>query len=151
LGPTVQFLVTPEEGSEALCVLKTVIPAGGFVPLHSHEDVECFYLLSGIQEALIETRGNLVWTECRAGDYIYVPGGAKHAWRNQSGEPAVSICTTTARLGRFFDEVGGEIYQGEPLLPPSPERLQHFIDTAKRFGYWLGTPEENTAVGILLF
>src|ERR1700736_6581752 len=73
-GPTVQFVVTPEEAGQALCILKGIIPPGSFVPLHSHEDVECFYMISGYQEVLIETQGELVSTGCNPGDFTQVPG-----------------------------------------------------------------------------
>jgi hypothetical protein len=34
--------------------------------------------------------------------------------------------------------------------PPTPRELGHFVETAARYGYRLGTPEENAAVGIML-
>jgi hypothetical protein len=35
--------------------------------------------------------------------------------------------------------------------PPTPEELQKFVQIALRYGYWLATPEENTAAGVPLF
>jgi hypothetical protein len=33
------------------------------------------------------------------------------------------------------------------LAPPTAEVLAHFVETSTKYGYVLGTPEENTAVG----
>jgi hypothetical protein len=46
----------------------------------------------------------------------------KHAWRNQSWEPAVSLIVTTARLGRFFREIGTPVSPGA-TVPASPSAL----------------------------
>jgi len=147
-GPTLQFLTTPEEADESLCVIKGIIPPRGIVPMHSHTDIECFLMMSGQQEVLIETEGSYSWTMCSSGDFIQVPGRAKHAFRNLSTEPAVTLLTTTAKLGRFFEDVGRPVATEAQLLPPTPEELQHFAATAIRYGYWLATPEENAAVGL---
>src|SRR5215813_6194457 len=84
LGPTVQFFTTPEEAGEEFCVLKSTIPPGAFVPIHSHADVECFYMLSGQQEILIEEDGRFRWTVCRSGDFVDLPSSVKHAFRTRS-------------------------------------------------------------------
>jgi hypothetical protein len=114
--------------------------------MHSHEDAEDFYILAGAKEVLTQHPGGLEWAHVRAGDYVRVPPGTMHAHRNLSAQPAVDLIITTARLGRFFQEIG------EPVTgqPPSPERVARFIETAIRYGYTLGTPEQNAAVGIEL-
>jgi quercetin dioxygenase-like cupin family protein len=150
-GPTVQFLVTPEEAGQSLCILKGVIPPSCFVPLHSHEDVECFYMISGSQEVLIETQSELNWIGCEPGDFIQVPGGVKHAFCNRSSEPAISICATTAKLGRFFEEIGRPLSPGQQPAAPTPDEVRKFLQIAARYSYWLATPEENAAAGVPLF
>ena len=147
-GPTLQFLTTPKEADESFCVMKGIIPPGGIVPMHSHAGIECFLMMSGHQEVLIETDGNYSWTMCSSEDFVQVPSLAKHAFRNLSAEPAVTLVTTTAKLGRFFEDVGRPVATEAQLLPPTPEELQHFAATAIRYGYWLATPEENAAVGL---
>jgi quercetin dioxygenase-like cupin family protein len=150
-GPNLQFLTTPEEADESLCVMRGIIPPGGIVPMHSHTGIECFLMMSGQQEVLLETDGNYSWTMCSSGDFIQVRSLAKHAFRNLSTEPAVTLVTTTAKLGRFFEDVGRPVATETKPLPPTPEELQHFAATAIRYGYWLATPEENAAVGLTLF
>jgi len=41
-GPTLEFLILPEEGESASCVMAGTIPPGVSVPLHSHPDIENF-------------------------------------------------------------------------------------------------------------
>lgn len=150
-GPTIQFLTSPQEAGEQLCVLRGVIPPGAVVPIHSHAGVESFYLLSGQQDVLREEDGEFRWTVCSPGDFVEVPSGAKHAFRNHFSEPAVSLITTTAKLGHFFEEIGRPVLPSHHPEPPTPEDLQRFVEISRRYGYWLATPEENAAVGIKLF
>jgi quercetin dioxygenase-like cupin family protein len=140
-GPTVELLTTDDE---EICVMRAVVPPGATVPLHSHDDYEGFLILSGSQQVLVQGAQGLTWVEARAGDYIQIPGGTPHAHRNVTAEPAVDLVVTTARLGRFFREVGVQIADAAR----SQERFARFVEVAAAYGYWLGSPEENAAVGI---
>ena len=147
LGPTAEFLVGPAEDDDtALCILRGVVPAGVVVPMHSHKDAEDFYILSGTQEVLTQRPGGLEWAHAQAGDYVHVPTGTMHAHRNVYAEPAVDLIITTAKMGRFLQEVGIPV-TGEP---PAPERMAHLAETSAKYGFTLATPEENAAVGIVL-
>jgi quercetin dioxygenase-like cupin family protein len=151
LGPSVQFLVAPQGSDEAPCVIKGTIPPGSSVPIHSHQAIEVFYVLSGNVEVLSEKDGKTNWILAGPGDFIEVPSGAKHGFRNRSQHPVVQLITTTSKLGRFFQEIGRSIPQGTNRNPPSPDQLQHFVRTSERYGYWLATAEENAVAGISLF
>ena len=148
MGPTVEFLTPPGEADDGLCVMRGVIPPGGVVPLHSHHDREAFFLLEGTQQVLTPGDHGLEWDEVHAGDYVDVPPGALHAFRNVFGQPAVQLILTTARMGKFFEEVGQPVDSAP--MPPGPDDVDHFVNTAIRYGYTLGTPEENAAEGIEL-
>jgi quercetin dioxygenase-like cupin family protein len=145
-GPTIEFLSRPSEDDGALCVMRGVVPPGVTVPMHSHEDAEDFYILAGTQEVLTQHPGGLEWAHAHAGDYVRVPTGTMHAHRNVSGQPAVDLIITTAKVGRFFEEVGRPV----DGAPPTPQDLAGFGETAIRYGYTLATPEQNAAVGIEL-
>lgn len=148
LGPTVEYLVAPNDPGAQFCIMRGVVPPGVTVPLHSHDDPEDFYILSGTQQVLIKDDHGLQWRDAHAGDYVHVPGGTPHAHRNVSGEPAIELVVTTARMGRFFQEIG------RPIIgithPPTPEDLAEFVAAAARYGYTLATAEDNAAVGIHL-
>jgi quercetin dioxygenase-like cupin family protein len=145
-GPKVEFLTWTNEEYGQFCVMRGVVPPGVVVPLHKHPDYEDFLILSGAQQVLIETEHGLEWHDARAGDYVRIPGGQLHAHRNVSDEPAVDLVVTTLRMGEFFTEVGLPV-TAEPM-PVTPERLGHFLATCQKYGYTLGTVEENAAVGI---
>jgi quercetin dioxygenase-like cupin family protein len=143
-GGIVEFL----SWSDEFCVLRGTVPPGSVVPLHHHPDAEDFFILSGTQQVLVQGEGGLEWRDAHAGDYIRVPGDAPHAHRNVTGEPAIDLIVTTARLGQFFQEVGRPVT--DALTPPTPDEVANFVAVSEKYGYVLGTPEQNAAVGITM-
>ncbi|GHO72429.1 cupin [Ktedonobacter sp. SOSP1-85] len=141
-GPTVEFLTT-ESG---FSVLKGVVPPGVFVPMHSHPDVEDFIVIAGEMQCLKQEPESHEWITAKVGDYIHVPGNARHAWRNASNEPAILLIITTNKMEQFFRESGRSI--DGTLQLPTPEELGKFAAISAKYGYWIATPEENAAVGI---
>jgi quercetin dioxygenase-like cupin family protein len=144
LGPTIQFLVPPDDDS-APCIMRGTIPSGGSVPMHSHP--ESFVMLSGSVEGLVYEDDDFTWLRINPGDVFHVPGEAKHGWRNRGAHPAVMLLVSTARLGKFFREIGKRTPPGAPAVAPSPEEIAHFLRVSERYGYWNATPEENARVG----
>jgi quercetin dioxygenase-like cupin family protein len=147
-GPTVEYLTSPDDQRYDFCVLKGTIPPGASVPLHSHGDTEDFLIISGAVEGLRHGAQGHAWIAANAGDYIHVPPGAPHAWRNVSGEPVIMLMITTKRMGRFFQEVGRPAIGA--AQPATPEDLARFAAVSARYGYWNASPAENAAVGIEL-
>lgn len=59
-------------------------PEIGGPATHFHRTMsESFFLLSGTMRLFDGVR----WTDASAGDYLYVPPGGLHAFRNESGQP----------------------------------------------------------------
>lgn len=145
-GPIIEILSPLTD--DAYCVMAGALPSGACVPLHSHGDAESFYLLSGQAEALVQTSSGLQWQTLMPGDFVHIPAGTKHAWRNPSNESATMLTTCTAKLGRALEEMGQVTSEHGAKLLSQEEALQRFADIAERYGYWLGSPEENAAVGI---
>jgi len=150
LGPTVKILVLPSESAAGYCIMKGTIPPGVSVPLHSHPDDESFFLLSGRLQALDQRKDGFKWINMNAGDFRHVPQDVRHAWKNKSNEPAVTIIVTTPRLGRFFQEIGRPVTADAFSQAPSPGDIQRFVEVAARYDHWLASPQENAAVGIKL-
>ena len=50
-GALFEFLASPNETGSDICLIRGTIPPGVAVPLHSHSDVELFYVLEGSLEA----------------------------------------------------------------------------------------------------
>ncbi|GIH16876.1 cupin domain-containing protein [Rugosimonospora africana] len=60
-------------------------PEFGGPSTHFHKAMsESFFILSGTMRLF----DGLRWIDATAGDYLYVPVGGLHAFRNESGEPA---------------------------------------------------------------
>ena len=52
---------------------------------HFHRSIsESFYVLSGT----VRIYDGTSWVECRVGDFVHVPTGGIHGFRNESGRPA---------------------------------------------------------------
>ncbi|BAX90818.1 cupin domain-containing protein [Mycobacterium shigaense] len=62
-----------------------IAPAGGGPPAHYHRAIsEAFFVLSGNMQLYDGTQ----WADAREGDFLYVPPGGIHGFRNEAGEPA---------------------------------------------------------------
>ena len=140
LGPTIEIISRPSRQDDGPCVLRSVIPPGVAVPLHSHDDREDFYILAGTKQVLTQRAGGLEWVEAHAGDYVRIPPATMTAHRDVSSEPVIDLVITTTKLGRFFQEIGRPVT--DMPQPPSPQDVERFIATAIAYGYVLGTPEE---------
>jgi uncharacterized protein YaiE (UPF0345 family) len=126
--------------------MRGIVAPGVIIPLHCHADPETFIQLSGELEALSDEAGEHAWTRIRPGDVFHVPGGARHAFRNRASEPAISIIVTTPRLGSFLHAIG--VPAARRAGAPSPERIEQFLTTAEKYGYWNASPEENARFGL---
>jgi quercetin dioxygenase-like cupin family protein len=149
-GTLFEFLASPDESGSEICLIRGTIPPGVAVPLHSHSDVELFYVLEGSLEAFQFGNGTHGWVSFGPGDIVSISGNAKHALRNSSPLPATAVIVTTSNLYRFFQEVSKPVDQDRAATPPTPEEIQKLIETASRYGYWMGSPEENAAIGLIV-
>jgi quercetin dioxygenase-like cupin family protein len=150
LGPTIQFVTEPSDG-DAPCIMRGTIRPGISIPLHSHPDPETLFVLSGKLRALTFPGEDFAWVEIKPGEIFHVPGGAKHAFRNEGQTDAVVIIVSSSKIGRFFQEVGVPTPLGaRPHGPPSADQMKRFLATASRYRYWNATPEDNARVGIVM-
>lgn len=119
--------------------------AGKVVPLHSHVDPECFYVLSGRIEVFLvdDTPG---WRAVETGRSLLVADGLKHAVRNTADQPADIVLATNNRLARYFREAGRPVEPGAEVLPPTPDDIQRLIRVSETYGYWIASPAESAAI-----
>ena len=141
--PQIEPLTEGEE--QSYFGMKGNLPPGINVPLHSHGDPESFYVLPGEAQVLALTEVGFEWKTVRRGDFVHIPPGTKHAWRNRSMDVFEVVMTVAPKLGRFLLEFG-EIAKSES----GAQLVQKLHDLDERYGYWSGSPEENAAVGIEL-
>jgi mannose-6-phosphate isomerase-like protein (cupin superfamily) len=86
---------------------------------HFHRTIsESFFVLSGVVRLFDGNR----WVDATAGDYLFVPEGGIHAFRNESGAPASMLILFApgapreayfeglAELSRLSDEQRAEFY-----------------------------------------
>jgi quercetin dioxygenase-like cupin family protein len=149
-GTFFEFLASPAETGSEICLIRGTIPPGVAVPLHSHSDVELFYVLEGSLEAFQFGNGSRGWVRFGPGDIVSISGNTKHALRNSSPVPTTMVLVTTSKLFSFFHEVSKPADRDRAEKPPTPEEIEKLFETAARYGYWMGSPEENAAIGLVL-
>ena len=150
LGVLLQFLSTPEQINDQISVMRGTVPSGVQIPLHSHADPEIFYVLNGSIEVFQAEGPASGWQIVTAGQVVSVPGNVRHALRNTSSSPITSITVSKQELYNFFRELARPFDPNRPPAPPTPEEMQQLFSVAKKYGYWLASPDENAAIGISL-
>lgn len=106
-----------------------VMPSGVVVPLNSHADAEAFLVLSGAKQVLLPGARGLEWIDVRRAtmskccEACGTPSG--------TGPARVDLVITTARLGRWFQEVGRPATSTP--LPPAPGDLARVLEVSTRY------------------
>jgi mannose-6-phosphate isomerase-like protein (cupin superfamily) len=96
-------------------------PPSGPSP-HFHRSVsESFFVLDGE----IELYEGTTWTTGRPGDFLFVPEGGRHGFRNESGEPATMLILFSpgAPRERYFE---GLVELATTSEPPSDDEMAEF-------------------------
>jgi quercetin dioxygenase-like cupin family protein len=101
-GDHYTFLITGEETDGAYFAMEALVPPGGGPPPHMHtREDETFYLVDGEIEFVL---GEDTVT-AGPGDFVNVPRGIVHCFRNVGTETARMVLTfTPAGMERFFEE-----------------------------------------------
>ena len=149
-GVLLEFLVAPDQAHDQISVYRGTLPPSVFIPLHSHDEPEIFYVLHGILE-IYRGNGPLEgWSSINAGEVIAIPNNMKHALRNTSSTPCAVVMVAKDELHGFFREIA-KPYQADRLpAPPSPEEMQKLFAAAAKYHYWMASPEDNAKIGISL-
>ena len=147
-GVLLQFLASPDEVGDAICLIRGTMAPGVAVPLHSHAEPEILYVLDGLLQVYRSTEGANGWTNAGVGDVVIIPGGEKHALRNTSSVPAALALVTKSQLYQFFRELAKPLDPNQPPSAPAPEAMKQLFEFAAKYGYWLASPAENAAIGL---
>src|ERR1700726_5024917 len=150
LGVLLHFLSTPEQINDQIGVMRGTVPSGVVIPLHSHSDPEIFYALKGSLEVFQAEGPSAGWQTVNTAEVVSIPGNVRHAVRNTSPSPMTSIIVTKQELYSFFRELAQPFDPNRPPEPPTPEGMQQLFQLAAKYEYWLGSPDENAAIGISL-
>jgi quercetin dioxygenase-like cupin family protein len=138
-GELMTFLITGEETGGAFFMAEVSVAPGGGPPPHiHHRDDESFHLLEGM--LTIQVGGNTITAS--AGDFVFLPRGIAHSFKNTSdGHAKVLVLTTPAGLEGFFSEVF-EPAADRSLAPPpaGKELIGRALAAASRYGLELLPP-----------
>lgn len=115
VGGTVHYLATGAGTAGEFGLYRWEMPAvpSGPAP-HFHRTIsESFYVLSGTVRLYDGAR----WVDAKPGDFLFVPQGGIHAFRNESGEPAsmLLLFTPGAPRERYFEELAEIAASGRQL------------------------------------
>lgn len=101
-GDLYRFLVTGDESGGAYFAMEALVPTGGGPPPHIHRrEDETFHVLEGVSTFRL---GDEVVT-AGPGDFVNVPRGLVHNFRNDGAAPLRMILTfTPAGIEEFFRE-----------------------------------------------
>jgi quercetin dioxygenase-like cupin family protein len=132
-GDRYTFLVTGAQSDNAYFIMEALVPPEGGPPPHIHQrEHESFYVLDGQIE--FQMAGEVVLG--KAGDFVHIPCGTVHAWRNSGN--------SVARLLIIFSPSGMEHFFEETLEPvvdrtaPQPANMDtvvaRYVEAAPRHG-----------------
>ena len=147
-GVLLQFLVSPAEVGDAICLIRGTMQPKVVVPLHKHADPELLYVLEGSLQVYRSNEEASGWTNASVGDVIIIPGSVRHALRNSSSVPVTLVLVTKSELYSFFRELARPFDPSQPAATPAPEAMQQLFEVAAKYGYWLASPAENAAIGL---
>lgn len=132
-GDLYTFLVTGGESGGAYFSMLAIVPPQGGPPPHVHRDEdETFYVLEGRPTFRLGDDRIVAGP----GDFVNVPRGALHCFRNFSDDPVRMILTfTPAGIERFFEET---LERAHDLTRECPDNLAEvgarYAEAAPRYG-----------------
>jgi quercetin dioxygenase-like cupin family protein len=132
-GDRYTFLVTGEESGGAYFVMEALVPPGGGPPPHIHRrEDETFYVLEGSCTFWLGDR----MVVASAGDFVNVPRGTVHCFRNEGAETARLLITfTPSGIERFFEETLERVLDPAGPAPDNIEEVgARYAAAAPRYG-----------------
>lgn len=136
VGDLYTILASGEDTAGAYALIHAVVPAGAGPPPHLHRrEDEAFYVLAG--EVEVHVDGQTV--RATAGDWITLPRGSLHYFKNVATTPAkMLILVTPSGLEKYFEEAGKPATdRTAPAPPPDIERL---LAVAPKYGLEIRVP-----------
>jgi quercetin dioxygenase-like cupin family protein len=132
-GDHYTFLVTGQESGGAYFAMEALVPPGGGPPPHIHtREDETFYLVDG----QIEFRLGDELITAGPGDFVNVPKGTVHCFRNIGTAVARMVLTfTPAGMEHFFLDTLEPAPNGATEAPDNVEAVAaRYVEAAPRYG-----------------
>ena len=139
-GNLVRFLV--REPDAGYCLVEALVAPGAGAPPNRHPaDDEAFYVLDGTFEFGVGSETRIAKT----GDFIRVPNGELHTFRNIGQDPGrLLVINTPGTLHvNFFSQAGDPMPPGTKELPsPSgPPDVARLLEVGRRNGMEFVLPQ----------
>ncbi|MEN3615734.1 cupin domain-containing protein [Plantactinospora sp. ZYX-F-223] len=134
-GDTYTIKVTAADTNGSLGFVETTVPPGAGPVAHAHGDEdEAFYLLIGELEFL---NGDETFV-AGPGDFVFIPRGNRHRFKNISTQPAkmLFLFTPGGHEGTFID-IGDDPQPGKESTPWGPENYAKAWDSLVRYNVTL--------------
>lgn len=139
-GDMYTFLVSGEQSGGGFFAMEGLVPAGGGPPPHIHENEdETLYILEGKCCVQIGEQ-QLV---ASPGDFIFLPRGTLHAFRNDGPDTLRLILTfVPAGIEQFFEEVLEPVTDRTAGPPSSTKELvERLLAAGPKYGIKFVLPE----------
>jgi mannose-6-phosphate isomerase-like protein (cupin superfamily) len=132
-GDVYTFLVTGAESGGAYFAMEALVPPGGGPPPHiHHNEEETFYVVEG--QCSIRLGEETVLAG--AGDFVNVPRGTVHCFRNEGTETMRMILTfSPAGMERFFEDTLEPVLGATQDAPEDIDAIvARYVEAAPRHG-----------------
>lgn len=132
-GDVYNLLATGEETNNSFFQFEAIVPKGGGPPPHTHSrEDESFYVVSGSLEMVL---GDSTF-QAKAGDFVFIPRGTVHRFRNVGSDTAIQLVTfVPAGMEHYFREVFPPVVDQKVPPPPITDALiQKMIEVAPKYG-----------------
>lgn len=116
-GNLLRFLSRSAETGGAYFLVENLAAPGAGAPMNRHPgDDEAFYVVDGTFEFVVDGAVSTL----AAGDFVRIPNGAMHAFRNIGAAPGRLIILNTPGLAHesFYAAAGDPMPPGTRALPP---------------------------------
>ncbi|MCS6811985.1 MAG: cupin domain-containing protein [Cyanobacteria bacterium] len=133
LSDTVCIKLRSEHSPNRMVVVTVDVPPNGFVPPHTHaQEEESYYMLEGSMIMYVDDAEFTV----EPGDFVHVPVGIPHGYRNKSGQSIKFLAWTIGgAIDDFFIETSEHIKNLPDDLPRLPVILEKYgiqiVESAK--------------------
>lgn len=110
--------------SNRMAVMTVDVPPEGAVPPHTHaQEEESYFMLEG---AIVMQLGSEELT-IEPGDFVHVPAGTIHGYKNQSNQHArFLVWSIGGAIDEFFTEMAEKVRVLPDDLPKMPEILEKY-------------------------
>jgi mannose-6-phosphate isomerase-like protein (cupin superfamily) len=133
MGSLFERLVAAGDSNGALGVSLVTQPPGAATPLHvHHREAEAFFILDG---SMTYRAGEDVF-KLESGGFIYLPADVPHAFRVTGTTPVRYLALATpGEVLQLYEDIGRPAeHRRLPGVPPSPEEIGRWMETAGRYG-----------------